>query len=323
MLHADINFCRTDSSYLSSPSTEGVPSAVFPDRLIRPLPKRTLKSRLSLEAAESIEYPPSLPSSSLPNYAQYGEGGEYLSDSKVLVQHGEAYDEHDNYHEHDEDHCHHHHHHHCHHDEDDDDLDSADDASPVALQNSASYRSPPRSPHAARHTRYGSQGGRESISGPDGYEAFENTNNKKKRKIPTSGSLSLHHSSLTNELAQLGIKSSKDGSFEDHASQSLPGSSGLGVQGAGRGHYARKAAARRPLGVSVNGSNARNGTAKYDQNMAATAKGNISPSHCESLRLTAHSRRFQRPRNNLSSHSQCHGFATQASWEGPGECGCA
>lgn len=237
-----------------------------------------MKSRLSHEAAGSIEYPPSLPSSSLPNYGQYTEGGEYLSDSKVLVQNGEAYDEHDHYHDHDqdhdEDHCPHHHHH-CHHDEDEEDIDSADDTSPVALRSTNSYRSPPRSPRSARHARYGSNGGRGSISGPDGYEAFENTNNKKKRKIPTSGSLSLHHSSLTNELGQMGIDPNHDGSIDDHAVPNTPGSSGLGVQGAGRGHYARKSAARRPLGLSVNGSNLRNGTAKYDQNMAATAKGNI------------------------------------------------
>lgn len=190
------------------------------------------------------------------------------------MQNGEVYDDHDHYHDHDDDHCPHHHHHHCHHDEEEDEVESGDDASPVAPRNAASHRSPPRSPRTARHSRsYGSSGGRGSISGPDGYEAFENTNNKKKRKIPTSGSLSLHHSSLTNELAQLGINANKDGSADDHAGHSMAGSSGFGVQGAGRGHYARKSAARRPLGVSVNGSNLRSGTAKYDQNMAANAKG--------------------------------------------------
>jgi hypothetical protein len=292
---------------------------VFPDRLIRPLPKRTLKSRLSQEAAESIEYPPSLPSSSLPNYAQYGEGGEYLSDSKVLVQNGESYEDHDHYHEHDEDHCPHHHHHHCHHDEDDDDVDSADDTSPVALRNAGSYRSPPRSPRSARHARYGSHGERESISGPDGYEAFENTNNKKKRKIPTSGSLSLHPSSLTNEMAQMGITPGKDGIVDDHTGQVVAGSSGLGVQGAGRGHYARKSATRRPLGVSVNGSNLRNVTAKYDQNMAATAKGNLSCILRHDLTLTVCSRRLQRPGYHLSSYCQRDSVATQTVRKGPRE----
>ena len=76
--------------------------------------------------------------------------------------------------------------------------------------------------------------------------------------------MSLHHG-MTGDMAQLGL------SDADHA-EAVAGSSGLGVQGAGRGHYARKSSQRRPLGVSVNGSNLRGANAKYDQNMAATAK---------------------------------------------------
>jgi hypothetical protein len=255
-------------SYLSSPDT---PSSIFPDRLIRPLPKRSLKSRLSQEAAATIEYPPTLPSSKLPAYPQYGENGEYINDSKVLVQNGELYDDHDHdhthdhYHDHDHDHCHHHHH--CHHEDEEDELDSPEE-SPVALRHTTSYRSSPRSPRSARHQRYGSHS-KGSISGPDGYEAFENTNNKKKRKIPTSGSLSLHHGALANDMAQLGINR-HDGSIDDPYNPS-----GLGVQGAGRGRYARKSNARHPLGPSVNGSNVRAGTSKYDQNMNAAAKGTL------------------------------------------------
>ena len=259
----EFNTSLPDTSYLSSPDTQ---SNVFPDRLIRPLPKRSLKSRLSQDAAETIEYPPSLPSTSLPAYAQYGENGEYLNDSKVLVQNGDPNDEHDHYHDHDHEHCHHHHH--CHHDDEEDDLESADD-SPVALRHTPSYRSSPRSPRSSRHQRYGSHS-KGSTSGPDGYEAFENTNNKKKRKIPTSGSLSLHRGALANDMAHLGI-SNKDGSVDDPNNPS-----GLGVQSAGRGRYARKSNARHPLGTSVNGSNLRGGASKYDQNMTATAKGSSS-----------------------------------------------
>ncbi|KPI41584.1 uncharacterized protein AB675_9013 [Cyphellophora attinorum] len=206
-----IDQCSTDGTYLSSARERDRPSAVFPDRLIAPLPKKSLKSRLSQEAAESIEYPPTLPSSSLPTYSHY--------DSSV---------------------------------------------DPVALRHAGSYRSPPRSPRSARHARYGSHSGRGGTSG-DGYEAFENTNNKKKRKIPTSG----NHAHLTNEMAQLGINSHDERNDDVHG---LVGSTGLGVQGAGRGHYARKQSTRRPLGISTNGTNMRSATAKYDQNMAATAK---------------------------------------------------
>ena len=251
------------TSYLSSPDTA---STIFPDRLIRPLPRRTLKSRLSQEAAETIEYPPSLPSTNLPSYTHYGENGEILNESKVMVRNGDLYDEHDHYHDHDHDHCPHH----CHHDDEEDELDSADDDIPVALRHT-SYRSSPRSPRSARHARYGSQN-KGSVSGPDGYEAFENTNNKKKRKIPTSGSLSLHHSSLTSDLAHLGLGGNHDGAGDEYSGQISP--SGLGVQGAGRGHYARRGSGRRPLGVSMNGSNLK--STKYDQNMNATAKGTFT-----------------------------------------------
>jgi hypothetical protein len=70
-------------------------------------------------------------------------------------------------------------------------------------------------------------------------------------------------------MAQLGINSHDERNDDVHG---LVGSTGLGVQGAGRGHYARKQSTRRPLGISTNGTNMRSATAKYDQNMAATAK---------------------------------------------------
>ncbi|KAI1622429.1 hypothetical protein EDD37DRAFT_474016 [Exophiala viscosa] len=257
------------ASYMSSPSPD-TPSTVFPERLIRPLPRRTIKSRLSLEAAESITYPPQLPSTSLPTYSHYGEDGEYSNDGKVLVHHHDEHDhdcDYDHDHDHDSDHhdhdCPHHHHHCCHHDDYEDDLDDLESMVPASHYLASS---PPRS---GRHPRY-SKG---SVSGPDGYEAFENTNNKKKRKIPTSGSLSLHHSSMTSDFAHMGINN--DGSADDsHYHMKHGGSSpGHGIQGAGRGRNARKVSGRNPLGVSVNGSNARS---KYDQNLSANAKAEDS-----------------------------------------------
>ncbi|KAL2411137.1 hypothetical protein ABEF94_000145, partial [Exophiala dermatitidis] len=102
---------------------------------------------------------------------------------------------------------------------------------------------------------------------------------KKKRKIPTSGSLSLHHSTMTNDLARLSLSGSKDGSADDSyhtTTKHSGGSAGLGVQGAGRGRGGRKLPGRNPLGVSVNGSNARSGPSKYDLNMSANAKAEDS-----------------------------------------------
>jgi hypothetical protein len=125
------------------------------------------------------------------------------------------------------------------------------------------------SPTGGHHPRY-SKGG---LSGPDGYEAFENTNNKKKRKIPTSGNLNLHHSTLTSEFSHMGINN--DGSAEDahYHAKGAGVNPGLGVQGAGRGRNGRKVPGRNPLGVSVNGSNVRTTPSKYDQNMSTTARG--------------------------------------------------
>ncbi len=106
----------------------------------------------------------------------------------------------------------------------------------------------------------------------DGYDSFENTNNKKKRKIPTSGSLGSHQSSLSADMAQMGISSAGDidigqsesdggvGHYYGTGNSALPAvSSGTGISGAGRGRYGRAGAryygGRSPLGVSVNGSN--------------------------------------------------------------------
>lgn len=225
---------------------------------------------MSQEAADAITYPPSLPSTTLPAYAHYGENGDYPNDSKVLVHHhSDGYDhDHDHDHDHDSDHHDHdcpHHHHHCHHDDYDDDLDDLDGMLPISHYLSSS-------PRSGRHTRY-SKG---SISGPDGYEAFENTNNKKKRKIPTSGNLNLHHSNMTSEFSHMGINPDSPSDDAHYNVKNAAGNTGLGLQGAGRGRNARKFSGRNPLGVSVNGSNARSFPSKYDQNMNSNAKGTSS-----------------------------------------------
>ena len=104
-----------------------------------------------------------------------------------------------------------------------------------------------------------------SIDSADGYDPFENTNNKKKRKIPTG-------TSLSSEMAHMGISSPGDltnaAYAEDAASQkSGPGPStqsnmgtGMGRSGVNRASLnripTRNLGGRSPLGVSTNGSNA-------------------------------------------------------------------
>jgi hypothetical protein len=185
------------------------------------------------------------------------------------------------------------------------------------------FVSPPHSPQPGRN-RYSTRG---STSGPDGYEAFENTNNKKKRKIPTSGSLSLHQSAMTDQIAHVGPGGTKDGAADDayYASVHANSGSGLGVQGAGRGRGARKTSGRNPLGVSVNGSNARSVSSKYDQNMSANAKGEINRSGgCMKNSDCFRRRRVQGSGYHICCNSQCHGSATETAeqrarkYRGPG-----
>ena len=258
-LEAHYPITPAGSSLLSSPD---VPSAVFPKRSIRPLPKRTLKSRLSNEDAGSINFPPHVPSTELPRYAGHGENGEYSNESKVLIQqNGEVFsqddDEEDCDHydtEHDKQRCR------CRHDSFDDEFEGAGDRSPAALRRANGYRSSPRSPRSSRNSRYDAYG--KSINrNSEPADIFENSNNKKKRKIPTSGSLSLHHSSLAADMAHLGL-SARDGADDDVAYHA--GGSGLGVQGAGRGRNGRKMSGRNPLSVSVNGTNARSVAPRLD-----------------------------------------------------------
>lgn len=107
----------------------------------------------------------------------------------------------------------------------------------------------------------------------DGYDSFENTNNKKKRKIPTSGSLGGHHSSLSAEMAHMGISPGRDfdisqpevdggvGHYYGTGSSAVPVVPSIATAtAASRGRYGKTAtrmsSERSPLGVSTNGHNA-------------------------------------------------------------------
>ena len=107
----------------------------------------------------------------------------------------------------------------------------------------------------------------------DGYDSFENTNNKKKRKIPTSGSLGGHNSSLSTDMAHMGISSARDydmsqseldggiGHYYGTGSSAIPAvATGTAVTGSGRARHGKAATRisgeRSPLGVMTNGSNA-------------------------------------------------------------------
>jgi hypothetical protein len=188
--------------------------------------------------------------------------------------------DHDHDHEHDHDHDHHHHHHHheaiavhdhctCNHDEG----DSGDDEvefdhpdhryAPMAVNGKAPLDSVQR--RLMEASRGGKQVGAPGsvTSSADGYESFENTSNKKKRKIPLSSASSMHQSSLSAEMASMGI-SNMDGAADEYSHAQRPhhagpGSSpsGTGISGAGRGRYGRQNGrdSRRPLGNNTMNAN--------------------------------------------------------------------
>ena len=127
-----------------------------------------------------------------------------------------------------------------------DGIDSADEDGPVVVRRSIGYnRSSSSPPDADNRQKYAKHGGPSSGrsaggGGPDGYDAFENTNNKKKRKIPTSGSLG-SHSGITTDLANLGISNSGSNLVDDGSGTGSYYGSGNPASpvGSGRGRYPR------------------------------------------------------------------------------------
>jgi hypothetical protein len=269
-----INMCLTCSliANLFSPaggtlsSTPDTPSPLYPDRLIRPLPRRPLRSRLSSEAADSILYPPAPPVTQL-FYGSYSEHGE-TNDGKVLVEHNSDQYGHDRSPDRDQRHPY----------ENGYVVESGDEDSPVVVRRSAGFRGSPLSPlspsssgvngHPHATIMHSSQT-KSSPSGLDGYDAFENTNNKKKRKIPTSGNLSSHHSSLTAELANMelsGSPNSPSAMLSDNngtgtyygSGSAATAATGSGISGPGRGRLGRNSlrtgGARNPLSAHSHNS---------------------------------------------------------------------
>ncbi|PGG99859.1 hypothetical protein AJ80_09281 [Polytolypa hystricis UAMH7299] len=219
----------------SAPDT---PSPIYPDRLIRPLPKRPIRSRLSREAAESILYPPAPPATQL-FYGAYAANGDAVNDAKVYVQQNayafEGSPERDHHY--------------------DDGVDSGDEDGHVVIRRSGGFHRASMSPSLQGDNRQKyakhSEGtpSKPPSSGPDGYDAFENTNNKKKRKIPTSGNLG-SHSNLSADISNMGLSAGGNGVSSDDGSGTgsyygtgHPASpAGSGMSGPGRGRYGRAAA---------------------------------------------------------------------------------
>nr|POF07079.1 hypothetical protein CFP56_31703 [Quercus suber] len=263
---ADYSNSYPRSSPLPAARSPDTASPVYPERAIRPLPRSRLKSKLSPQQATSIIYPPEPPPLSptlhfstapldvdgtpptrLANGSSYAshhdQDEELLHNHCTCGDHGESADEVEFDHPH---------------------YRYATATLPVANGShkpldSVQQRLLEASRISAKPPPPGS-----TASSADGYESFENTSNKKKRKIPLSSASSMHQSQLSAEMANMGISQPESGSRSDSAVpeqySQIPASTvaGTGISGAGRGRYGRQNGKheRRPLvSSSLNAAN--------------------------------------------------------------------
>lgn len=251
---------RADHSPNMSPDTV---SSLFPDRPIRPLPKRRLRERLSPDVADAIKYPPStqhsVPLFHYPPYTLKDESGHTRIESisptdqprriepprnytprrnGVAVGSGE---------------------------EPDSPLRTTlvTRASPEILNRAVNR--PPRPEHPRSVIP---QPPPSAASSVDGYDSFENTNNKKKRKIPSAGDSALFNpnglstdmnSHTVSNQASSPVSEWNGDRYGNVGGYSAPGSfssNSQGISGSGRGRLGRSRNGRSPLGTLSDGNNA-------------------------------------------------------------------
>ncbi|KAI2464620.1 hypothetical protein F4781DRAFT_65452 [Annulohypoxylon bovei var. microspora] len=227
-------------------------SSLFPDRPIRPLPKRRLRERLSPDVADSIQYPPAsqttaplfvYPYNSKEDLVSLGVGPPNVAHRENAAELGQEAGARRN------------------------GLGIEQDDSLIGQARRALISRPLHdSPgHAVRAPLRQSQPRQpnpqpppSTASSADGYDSFENSNNKKKRKIPTAGETILNGTHVLNDLGALGVSSptsaGDDGSLDASGVTSTPYyqsggaiAGGQGISGPGRGRYGRTRNGRSPL----------------------------------------------------------------------------
>lgn len=305
-------FLRRCTGRFESMSPDSV-SSLFPDRPIKPLPKRRLRERLSPDVADSIQYPPA-PQNTTPLFSYPynlkeedadgtgSSGRDRRSDLKGSYgprRHG---------------------------------LGTESDEDDASLRRAVVARPPPEA--LGRSARLPSKPEPSSYSNPpppssttssaDGYDSFENTNNKKKRKIPTAGDISINGGHGLNEPSSVpGSLGASLPPIEGHgdlsSSTTAPYygsgslvSNGQGISGPGRGRYGRVRNGRSPLRALSDASNnwaGRNSKLRPPQWAAQTSKFQqlplpsssssdlpfpIAQSRCSSLTLFCSPRRGHR-----------------------------
>jgi len=234
-------------------------SSPYPDRPIRPLPKKPLRERLSPDVAQSIKYPPA-PKTTTPlfyyGYNSRDENGtnglvepphpsereraDEIERNYISRRNGEDVDS----------------------DEDEQAYRSRIHSRPSADTPGRSHRyvQKPDAKHPNPHPPAS------IASSADGYDSFENTNNKKKRKIPTPGDSSLNGASSSDSVP-MGSSNANDLVDEVVGAGYHISAVGHGISGPGRGRYGRPRSGRSPLRtLSDASSNWGNGrTAKQKQ----------------------------------------------------------
>jgi hypothetical protein len=240
---------------------------MYPDRPIRPLPARSLRARLSPEQAEAIVFPDNPPSTgplfNFP-YTSSERGNRALRTG-----------------ENDHHACH------CGHTHSEVESEEDEDERSGPLPSSPSYHYSRGASGRAAATASSFHKSGSASSSVDGYESFENTNNKKKRKIPNMGSNSSHHASLSADVATMSITNHENGEVDDGITRygSAPSTPqhnapGTGIAGAGRGRFGRAGSARserRVLGNSTSLSNANTNANANANSNAKASKRTVAP----------------------------------------------
>lgn len=236
-------------------------SNLYPNRPIRPLPKRRLRERLSPEVAETIRYPPSTRPTSIfyPPYptdtSEEYRGHEPASAGAPDDESGDevrqfvgAGSGRQNT---------------THNEVTEDNRESRTAMVTRAPPEISNAYSSPRQQPKTENTRHTSTILPPSDLSADGYESFENTNNKKKRKIPTAGDSSLGGSHSVSDSGTVPVSAGLaathtqgDGTANPQYA-ALGGSSAnsKGISGAGRGMFGRARNGRSPLRTLSNANN--------------------------------------------------------------------
>jgi hypothetical protein len=289
----------------SSPDTA---SPMYPERHIRPLPKRRLRDRMSPEQADTIIYPPNPPSAGPLFNFPYSTGER----SRALNREGTS--------DHHTCHCGHNHSE----VESDEEDEGFTDEHGQPLPSSPSYhysRNVPGRPVAGAGTVSAYRKPGSTTSSVDGYESFENTNNKKKRKIPNMGGASTHPTSLSAEMASMGIShpdelaglDGRDVSANYYTSSpSTPqhNNAGTGISGAGRGRFGRTSSGRSERRVLHNSTNIANAKASSKRMVSLWEIATVTGCPCadylfsRTFRTRYHLHRHRQRTSDATAHRQ-------------------